>query len=250
MKYSIRMRSAKGGAHEQGGCHISGAERIISKEELNEMAQALIQRALNHSKGEADFIRITIDAVKPEETLTAPLLKVADSKVEDYQQGRKLAVELLSSCGVNPLAAAKAMATLSRLEDNYRGALLIDAASGERLDQSGNRGIRVSRMDYATPEATLKELIAAGYTNVHFREALVLASKVLSAPGVVAELCWSDDPDYVTGYVSGHGTYHRISHMKPMNSPLGGRVFFINTEKINSLDTVIDYLQNQVVLVK
>lgn len=31
----------------------------------------------------------------------------------------------------------------------------------------------------------------------HAREALVLASKVASAAGTVAELCWSDDPDDV-----------------------------------------------------
>ena len=30
MVYSIRMRAAKGGPHEQGGSHISGAERLVS----------------------------------------------------------------------------------------------------------------------------------------------------------------------------------------------------------------------------
>ena len=34
MVYSIRMRSAQGGPHEQGGSHISGAERLVSESDL------------------------------------------------------------------------------------------------------------------------------------------------------------------------------------------------------------------------
>ena len=33
MMYSIKMRSAKGGAHEEGGKHISGAEPSHTKRE-------------------------------------------------------------------------------------------------------------------------------------------------------------------------------------------------------------------------
>ena len=50
-----------------------------------------------------------------------------------------------------------------------------------------------------------------GYTDNHVQEALVLASKVLSAPNVVGELCWSDDPNYIIGYVSANNIYHRIN---------------------------------------
>ena len=39
MLYSIRMRSAQGGAHENGGHHISGAERLISKQDLSKIAE-------------------------------------------------------------------------------------------------------------------------------------------------------------------------------------------------------------------
>ena len=52
--------------------------------------------------------------------------------------------------------------------------------------------------------------------NVHMREALVLATKVQSCPGIVGELCWSDDPDYTVGYVACNGIYHRIPNMKEM----------------------------------
>ena len=72
MLYSIRMRSAKGGAHENGGHHISGAERILSKEELAQTASELVTRALTHSKGCADFIRITIDAIEDDDIVYKP----------------------------------------------------------------------------------------------------------------------------------------------------------------------------------
>ena len=46
MLYSIRMRSAQGGAHEHGGHHISGAERLITTQDLTTITEKLIQRAL------------------------------------------------------------------------------------------------------------------------------------------------------------------------------------------------------------
>ena len=59
--YSVRMRAAQGGPHENGGHHISGAERIVKLEEVGAIAQSLAERALHHSKGTADFINITVD---------------------------------------------------------------------------------------------------------------------------------------------------------------------------------------------
>lgn len=61
--YSIRMRGAEGGPHEEGGRHISGAERIVEESDLESVAVSLIHRALHHSKGKSDFINIRIDAV-------------------------------------------------------------------------------------------------------------------------------------------------------------------------------------------
>ena len=95
--------------------------------------------------------------------------------------------------------------------------MLVDTITGERLD-TGDRGVRVSHMDSFDSES-LGE-------NEHMREALVLASKVQSAEGIVGELCWSDDPDYTVGYVACSGVYHRIPNMKKLGSNIGGRVFF------------------------
>ena len=44
MHFSVRMRAAQGGAHENGGRHISGAERLIPRELLLETTQAMVQR--------------------------------------------------------------------------------------------------------------------------------------------------------------------------------------------------------------
>jgi 6-carboxyhexanoate--CoA ligase len=111
-----------------------------------------------------------------------------------------------------------------------RGAMLVDAGSGERLENDPARGIRATRMDLSpVAEADLhRELLRRGIDNPHVREALVLAAKVVCAPGIVAELCWSDDPDYTAGYVCTpvHG-YFRFPHLKPAGDERGGRAFFL-----------------------
>ena len=102
------------------------------------------------------------------------------------------------------------------------------------------RGIRVSHMDACGNETRSM--------NVHMREALVLATKVQSCPGIVGELCWSDDPDYTVGYVACNGIYHRIPNMKEMGNPIGGRVFFVDTNR--PIREIVDYLENTTVLVR
>lgn len=128
-----------------------------------------------------------------------------------------------------------------------RGAMLVDMRTGQRLDPWGQRGVRVSRMSFADETAAITALNAAGYSGVHLEEALVLASKVLSTPGVVGELCISDDPDYTTGYVSYGSTYHRLHHMKPVGSPLGGRLFFVDATA--DIAAIKKYLETTVTLV-
>jgi 6-carboxyhexanoate--CoA ligase len=76
----------------------------------------------------------------------------------------------------------------------------------------------------------------------------VLASKVASAGGVLAELCVSDDPDYTTGYLACRKLgYLRIPNIKRAGSRRGGRVFFIKGDA--DLNGVISYLEEKPVLV-
>ena len=237
--YSVRMRAAQGGPHEKGGHHISGAERIVKLDEVGSIAQSLAERALHHSKGTADFINITVDLIPPEKITYIDCLKVEEHKTSSISESHQLATDLLQGPNISETAVLKAISLLKSLDKSMRGAMLVDAITGERLD-IGNRGVRVSHMDSF-------DSYALG-DNEHMREALVLASKVQSAEGVVGELCWSDDPDYTVGYVACNGVYHRIPNMKELGSNIGGRVFFVRSN-IDS-ESVIEYLERAPVLVQ
>ncbi len=221
------------------GHHISGAERIVTLNQVGSIAQSLAERALHHSKGTADFINITVDLI-PAETITyIECLKVNEHLANTVAEAHQLAVELLQGADISETAVKHAIFLLEGLDSSMRGAMLVDAISGERID-SGNRGVRVSHMDSFDSEK-LGE-------NEHMREALVLASKVQSAEGIVGELCWSDDPDYTVGYVACNDIYHRIPSMKEFGSNLGGRVFFVKPN--TDVDCVIKYLEKAPVLVQ
>ena len=237
--YSVRMRAAQGGPHEKGGHHISGAERIVKLEEVGAIAQSLADRALHHSKGTADFINITVDLIPPEKITYIDCLNVEEHQTSSISESHQLAIELLQGPNISKAAIHKAISLLKGLDKSMRGAMLVDTITGERLD-TGDRGVRVSHMDSF-------DSYALG-DNEHMREALVLASKVQSADGIVGELCWSDDPDYTVGYVACNGVYHRIPNMKKLGSNIGGRVFFVRSD-IDS-ESVIEYLESAPVLVQ
>lgn len=237
--YSVRMRAAQGGPHEKGGHHISGAERIVKLEEVGAIAQLLADRALHHSKGTADFINITVDVIPANEITYIDCLQVEEHRANTIAEAHQLAIELLQGTHITEVAIQNAMTFLKELDSSMRGAMLVDATTGKRID-IGNRGVRVSHMDSFDSES-LGE-------NEHMREALVLASKVQSVEGIVGELCWSDDPDYTVGYVACNGIYHRISKMKELGSHIGGRVFFVRSEI--DRESVIEYLEKAPVLVQ
>ncbi len=101
------------------------------------------------------------------------------------------------------------------------------------------------------PEARariLSGLAVAGLGHPRVAEALALAGKVLQAPGIVAELCWSDDPGYLAGYVAAPGAgYQRITRLKTPGDRHGGRALFVRTEAWDR-QACIDYLERQAVL--
>ena len=55
--YSVKMRSSLGGAHGVGGQHISGAERIVTKNSVEQEMISMLHRAWEHDRGAADFIQ-------------------------------------------------------------------------------------------------------------------------------------------------------------------------------------------------
>lgn len=255
------MRSSEGGPHEKGGKHISGAERILREDEIEDEIIKMYQRALNHEKGSVDFINIKIQSVKEEDIVYVPQLSIKEFDVKSKDEGLKLAKELLKESNVEEIAIENGFDSLLKLQDSMHGAMLIDKDNGKRLDDRASRGVRATGMSFAdtfeydridkiSPANDINEEDIPG---IHFNEALVLASKVASCKGIIAELCWSDDPNYLTGYISNESTYNRISIMKDKGNPIGGRVFFVDSTLLGddyTLDDLIDYLEKQVVLIK
>jgi 6-carboxyhexanoate--CoA ligase len=247
--YSIRMHA------EKDGKHLSGAERLVPAAELERLAAELLRRALEHPRGVADTIRLGVEAVTSGTLCRGRLPDLRTVNVADWRQGRAAALHYLAAAGVTADAARGAMEALANGAapdgSSMRGAMLIEAQSGERLEPDRARGVRVSRMDL-TPAACVelrRGLAALGLDNVHVREALVLAAKVLSAPGIVAELCWSDDPAYTAGYVAAPAFgYVRFPYLKPAGEERGGRAFFVRRQGLD-LPALIDHLEHSILLI-
>ncbi len=237
-RYSIKMRASN---KEEG--HISGAEKIIPEEELEQYCARLLTRALRHSKGKPDFINLKIEAVREEEILHLPALKVTTIATSSPEEGMEVVLDYLRRLG---LERAEEILALWKQSYCMRGAMLLDADTLRRLEPDRDRGIRATYMDMETEDAERQS--ACGGKN-HFNEALVLATKVVNHPNILAELCISDDPDYVTGYIASREFgYVRITTLKGLGSPLGGRIFlFRGTD--GERDDCIRYLQQQKVLV-
>jgi 6-carboxyhexanoate--CoA ligase len=160
------------------------------------------------------------------------------------KQGEKLARQLLQSSGISKMAIDMAFELIKR--DGMRGAAIITAEKGKRLEPDRERGIRVSRLGIT--KSALKRLSSKlskyGINTETVKEALILASKVSSCEQVIAELCVSDDPYYTTGYVASKKFgYVRIPHVKNKGSRNGGRAFFVR-EGIDIRD-IIEYLEGR-----
>ena len=219
---SIRMRASR------AGMHISGAERIIRPEEAERASAELVRRALTHPRGVPDSVTVTLDSLAGRSFMTIPALTVSTLDVSDAREGRSAAVSELTKAGIPGAAAREAINTILG-GAAMRGAMVMDARTGERLE--GMKGVRARAFDYhesAVPELQ-SALIDAGLENSRMKEALCLATKASKAPGVMAELCISDDPEYVTGYIASPVRgYVRITRLKEKGSLSGGRVFFID----------------------
>jgi 6-carboxyhexanoate--CoA ligase len=238
---------------ERDGGHCCGAERIAPAGELPGLAADLVARALAHSGGVPDAVHCRIDRL-PAAIPCRRLPDIRTHEVPDWVAGRSCAQSLLEQAGVAAHAATAALDLLAAGPAPrgrvMRGAMVVDAHTGRRLEDDPARGIRVSRMDLAPQarSAIVASLAAGGLGHPRVIEALVLAGKVLQAPGIVAELCWSDDPDYLTGYVADprHG-YQRITRLKAAGDRYGGRALFVCREKWNR-DAFCAYLEREPIL--
>ena len=239
--YSLKMRASQHvgegeNSHEQ---HISGAERIVGRDSVEAVCAAMVRRAMTHSKGDPDFINVKIEKVCESDIQVLKSLPVTRIDVDSWQEGLEKAFELVGEAAAG---IREKLPELLRATFPMRGAMLYDIATGERLEPDHERGVRATYMD------ALHSSEVDGCKN-HFNEAIVLATKVANAPGMVAEFCVSDDPNYVTGYVASKELgYVRIMKMKEMGDENGGRIFLFDSRKA-SAEECIEYLQKKKVLV-
>ncbi|VVB89814.1 6-carboxyhexanoate--CoA ligase [uncultured archaeon] len=246
--YSVRMRATK------DEMHISGAERLVDEKNIKIAAVSMIERALSHDRGKPDFINISVEEIEtPIKEITSLPINLVN--VNSVEEGKKVAKKVLSHIGIPYLCVEKAFTLLENGPsdgENMRGAIVMDM-KGERLEPDKRRGIRASHMDI-TPIASLllaDALSKKGLTRhfTHVKEALVLATKVAFTKGSIAELCWSDDPFYTTGYVaSGKLGYVRIPHLKKEGDYRGGRVFFV--DNVNITDYIEEIEKTPVLITK
>lgn len=238
-RYSIKMRASK------GELHISGAEKIVAEEDVETYCARLLQRAMEHSKGKPDRINVKVEAIDEAEITFLDALPVTTIPTQNAEEGMETIRSFLKQLCIVPIDEI-----LSIWQESYamRGAILLDADTLERLEPDRERGVRATYMDRDTKDEELQKACAG---KNHFNEALVLATKVVSHPNIAAELCISDDPDYVTGYIASKELgYVRITVLKEMGSPKGGRVFLFRGNHETDLKDCIDYLQKQKVLVR
>jgi 6-carboxyhexanoate--CoA ligase len=240
--YSLKMRASQqvGEGEQKHEQHISGAERIVGRDSVEAVCSAMVRRAMNHSKGDPDFINVKIEKVRESDIQILKALPVTRVDVDTWQEGLEKAFGVVGDAAAG---IREKLPELLRETFPMRGAMLYDIATCERLEPDHERGVRATYMD------ALHSSEVDGCKN-HFNEAIVLATKVANAPGMVAEFCVSDDPNYVTGYVASKELgYVRIMKMKEMGDENGGRIFLFDSRKA-SAEECIEYLQKKKVLVE
>ncbi len=219
--------------------HISGAERIVPEECVAATAGELVSRAMSHSKGQPDFVNVKIESA--DQPMELPALTATTREAATPEAGWGIVKQLLAESGFRRVDEI-----IGLFSQTYpmRGAMLLDADTLERLEPDRERGVRATYMDAADSSKR-----TAPTAKNHFSEALVLATKVVNTPGIVGEICMSDDPDYVTGYVATKTLgYVRITCLKRRGDPAGGRIFLYRGSKERVSETV-EFLQCRRVLV-
>ncbi len=240
--WSVRMRAS------DGGRHVSGAEGLYGGEEVEDAVRAYLERAMRHDRGEPDGIVITVERLS-EEPRAVAALPVFTIDVSGVDEAWGFVRDGLVRLGVSLRALETALSVIESPEV-MRGAALVRAGGGDRVEPDGKRGVRATRLGMAPSlRRVLQERLARlGADTSVVGEALALASKIASCPHVIAELCVSDDPLYTTGYISSAGIgYVRVPCLKRRGAMNGGRVFFLNDRA--PVRDVVDYIEREAVMV-
>ena len=246
--YSVRMHASARSRH------LSGAERLVPGGGIDNAIGEVLSRAFSKHLY-PQRVSITIDDLGPVAPRRLTALDVTPLRVESADQGKQIAIRILRQAGISEAASHQAIDLISRgaalSGGSMRGAMIMDLTTGDRLEQDKDRGVRSTRFDWSEDaDPSLQNLLQErGLSHFRTREALALATKIAHGPGVHAELCWSDDPDYCAGYVASIRTgYVRIPVLKQSGDDKGGRAIFIDRQACN-LDDLIAYLEREPILV-
>ena len=227
--------------------HISGAEGLYEFAGIEKVAKEYFLRAMSHPKGKPDKVVITVEKVKGK-PVAVPLLSVSTIRCDSPDDARSVIKKILSDTGISGQAIKNGIRVVTGRAATH-GAAMMGSESAVRVEPDRKRGIRVSRLGIRKDAGRhLSSMLSKeGINTATVKEAIILASKVASCRGVVAELCVSDDPDYTTGYVASRDLgYVRIPHIKKKGSLSGGRVFFVD-EKAD-VKKMIEYLEKTPVI--
>lgn len=228
--------------------HISGAEGIFHERKRARIVGEYIKRAMDHPRGTPDSIVITIERIQRAPTMVrmAPVTTLRNNSVPEATESIK---KILRASGISAKAVKNALKVVYG-DETMRGASLICAGSGRRVEPDKKRGVRATCFGVSgAAERSLAVMLAEqGLNNTTVKEALLLASKVVSCRSVLAELCVSDDPHYTTGYVSTRSYgYVRIPRIKKKGEKKGGRVFFVEDDA--DIGALIEFIEKTPVIV-
>jgi len=241
MFYSVRMRASLKGKH------ISGQERIVKKEDLEKVLIELYRRP----KEDWDFLNLKVEKLTSPPEVIDKALPVRSFSFPDIKTSWDFVVKLLNTHhGIEENLVRQLLRRLTTglnpKGGNLRGALIVDPQTGKVLNENPEKGIRTILFDWEDRNRIRETLLNRGYTE-RTLDALALATKNIHC-GVEVELCISDDPNYVTGYVASEKLgYTRITPIKQDNSPFGGRIYFVSEKKLSH---VVECLRKKAVLIR
>ena len=240
--FSVKLRASKDGRH------ISGAERITPYEKINTVINQLYQRL---SRKEFDSINIKIDILKEQPLLVEKTLPVVNLTFKNHIEANKTAVQIIQK--QTGLSKEKIKQLIDLIHsgaspdgENMRGAMIVDL-SGNRLEKDQFRGVRTTHVDYLERDKIIQKLIKKGFTE-RTADAIALTTKNMLHKDIIAEYCISDEPDYLTGYISTKEAYYRLTPLKEKGNKKGGRIYFVKNKA--NIDEIYRFLEEKPVLIK
>ncbi|MEQ5991075.1 6-carboxyhexanoate--CoA ligase, partial [Staphylococcus saccharolyticus] len=202
-------------------------------DDLENYLKKHFNKAFYHENGTIDFLNLKIEKVKePIQILRVlPVIEDLDDTLE----------QLAKQTGVSEYALNKGFEYIKN-DINYSGAIILSARTGHRLDNTGNRGIRVSNLAFKTCKRN-------GEISERVKDARALATCMNTFEGVKAELCVSDDLNYTTGYyASSKLGYHIIFNIKKKATRQVGRIIFVDDHiDLNQYITFLESIPKEIV---